>query len=128
MRASTIRATVASFAFSASLAAAGCADLRGLATLSADLRSQYGVPANVNLNNGRHLRITFQNVPPEKVAGDSSARARFARDVAAFARHHYPDASRLDDISVAFATVSTKGPVTISKVDGSYDFPIDALP
>lgn len=128
MRASTITRIMATLALATSLAAAGCADLRGLASLSAGLRSQYGLPANVNLNNGSHLRITFQNLPPDKVPDDSSARAQFAHDVAAFARHHYPDASRLDDISVAFATVSKTGPVTISKVDGSYDFPVKSLP
>lgn len=111
----------------ASIAAlAACGSLKNIATLATALQARYHLPANINVSNRRHLTITFQNVDASMKMDDSS-RAAFARDVATFAKTHYPDAADLDDISIAFAAVSRYGPLTTTRTDAPYSFRPDDL-
>lgn len=70
----------------------------------------------------------FQNAPLEAMKLDSAGRDTFARDVATFAKAHYPKAEVLDDISVAFASVSQTGPLTVTKPGAPYSFRPRDLP
>lgn len=107
---------------------AACADLKELMTFMGALQAEYRMPANVNLANGGHLQITFQSLTPDLQKADSSDRASFARDVAIFTKSHYPRPARLEDVTVAFANVSSMGPVTITRSDGAYSFRMRELP
>ena len=108
--------------------AMACADLEDISAFAADLQAEYNLPANVNLNNGSHLAITFQNVPEERLKLDSAGKAAFARGVATFAKAHYNGASHLQDVTVRFATVSSTGPLTITRNDAPYSFTMSELP
>ena len=110
------------------LLAGACADLQDLMTLSSSIREHYGAAANVNLTNHSHLRITFQNLPEGALKVDSTGRGQFARDVAAFAKAHYPKAAELEDVTIAFATVKSTGPITITHTDAPYSFAVRDLP
>jgi hypothetical protein len=104
-----------------------CGDVKSVMALSSALQTQYHLPANVRINNGSHLAITFQNAD-RTLKLDSLGRASFARDVAAFAKAHYSKASSLTDVTVAFANVSSTGPVTITRGEGQYVFQSSELP
>jgi len=107
-------------------ALAACADLKNVMALAEALQVHYHLPANVNINNGSHLAITFQNVDAS-LKTDSAGRAAFAHDVAVFAKAHYPAAEELDDISIRFATVSSSGPLTTTRTDAPYSFTVAEL-
>lgn len=110
------------------LAALGCADLKSLAALSTALGQEYHAQPSVSLNNGTHLRITFRNVPDVTSGPESGTREQFARNVAVFAKGHYATAASLDDITIAFAQVSTTGPLTVTRTDAPITFRIAELP
>ena len=99
-----------------------CGDLKEVMALSAALQEQYHAPANVSINNGSHLTVTFQNLPQESFKGDSAGKERFARDVAMFAKTHYRDSAKLDDIRIVFASVKSAGAITITRSDAPYSF------
>lgn len=99
-----------------------CADLKEILALSAALQEQYHAPANVSINNGSHLVVTFQNLPQESLKADSVGKERFARDVATFAKTHYRDSAKLDDITIVFASVKSTGAITITRSDAPYSF------
>lgn len=102
----------------AAVVAGGCAELRDLNALSSALEQQYHASASVNLNNGSHLRITFQNVPTAAFAPES---------VAMFAKGHYPHAEQLEDITIAFAQVTRTGPLTVTRTDAPSTFSVRDL-
>jgi hypothetical protein len=106
----------------------GCADIRDLGSLSGQLAQEFHAPASLNLSNGSHLRITFQNLPPGMYASADSGRQQFARDVARFAKAHYAKASQLQDITIAFTQVTNAGPVSVTRSDAPYSFPVRDLP
>ena len=112
----------------AAAAAVACADLKDITALAGAIQTEYKTPANVSVNNGSHLRITFQNAPLAAMKMDSAGRATFARQVATFAKAHYPKAGQLDDISVAFANVTQAGPLTVTRTDAPYSFRPGELP
>jgi hypothetical protein len=115
-------------AVAAAAAVIGCSDFKAMFALSAALQKEYHVPANVNLNNRTHLSITLQNLPAGLLDGDDSSRQRFARELATFAKSHYAESSRLDDITIAFANVRGYGPVTVTRTDAPFSFRIRELP
>ena len=106
----------------AALTLGACADFKEILALSAALQEQYHAPANVMINNGSHLVVTFQNLPQESFKSDSAGKQRFARDVAMFAKAHYPDSAKLDDITIVFASVKSAGAITITRSDAPYSF------
>ena len=99
----------------------GCDGFKDTLALSGAIQKQYGVPANVNLTNGSHLIITFQNLP-QQTKGDSTDRAKFAAQVASFTKAHYAHADELDDVTIAFAQVKSAGPLTLTRTDAPYTF------
>ena len=108
--------------------AVACADLKDIVTLASEIQSEYKIPANVSVNNGTHLQITFRNAPLEAMKLDSAGRATFARGVAAFAKAHYPKSGQLDDITIGFASVRQTGPLTVTRTDSPYSFRASDLP
>lgn len=117
-----------SLAIAAILVTAGCADIRDMMKLSTAMREHYHMPASINLNNGSHLAITFQNVPVESLKLDSAGVEGFARGVATFAKDHYPRAAQLEDVTVGFATVSSTGPLTLTRTDPPHRYRMSELP
>ncbi len=113
-------------ALAASLALTACAGLKDLAALDSALQQRFGVMPQLQLNNRTHLSVTFRN--DESAAKlDPAGRVELAHDVALFVRDHYPEASQLEDISVAFGTVSKTGPLTITRTDAAYRFSMAEL-
>jgi hypothetical protein len=108
------------------LLAVGCAGLQDVMTLANSIRQRYQVPANVNINNGTHLIITFANLPPS-VTADSVGRAVFAHDVAEFAEHQYREATKLEDVTIGFSKVSSIGPITVSRTEAPYRWTVAEL-
>jgi hypothetical protein len=109
-------------AIAAVLTLGACVDLKEIMALSAALQEQYHAPANVSINNRSHLVVTFQNLPQESLKADSAGKERFARDVALFAKSHYRDSAKLDDITIVFANVKSAGAITITRSDAPYSF------
>ena len=105
-------------AVAAVVMAGGCAELKDLTALSSALEKQYHVRASVDLNNGSHLRITYENVPTGAFAPESVAR---------FAKGHYHHAERLEDITIAFAQVARTGPLTVTRTDAPSKFSVRDL-
>ena len=103
------------------MALLGCGDLKNLVALSSALQEKYHVTPNVNIMNGSHLLITFQNMD-DLAKTDSAGRERFAREVATFAKAHYPEANHLEGIAVTFATVRSAGPLTMTNVDAPFSY------
>jgi len=99
--------------------AIGCAVFKDLYALSSALEQRYHTPAKVTLNNGSHLRITFENVPAGMFDPES---------VATFAKAHYPRADSLEDITIAYAQVTRTGPVTVTRTDPPSTFLVRNLP
>jgi hypothetical protein len=114
-------------AITAAVLLAGCADLKEIVNLAVAIQQQYKAPVNVNIHNKSHLVITFQNAPQGAVKADNSERAGLAREVAKFAITHYKKAADLEDVTIAFADVSSNGPVTITRTERPYTFSIGEL-
>ena len=105
--------------FAAIILATGCAALQDLNALSAALEQQYHTRPAVALNNGSHLRITFQNIP---------AGAFVPESVATFAKAHYPRADSLEDITIAYTQVTSTGPLTVTRTEPPSTFVVRNLP
>lgn len=108
--------------------AVACADVKALMSLSSALQSQYHMQAQVHLKNRSHLTITFPTESIEALKLDSAGRAGFARDVAAFAKAHYQQASQLDDVSIAFASETRFAGAEITRTETPYTFRAGELP
>lgn len=104
----------------------GCAGLKDVTTFAPALQEHFHVPANVNVNNGAHLIVTFPNAPAS-VAGGSGKRAVFAREVAVFAKHTYPHPQEFEDVTVAFV-VRSAGPITSTNTGAPYRWRLAELP
>ena len=115
------------FAITVLVVVAGCADLKEIVNLAVDIQQQYKAPVNVNINNKSHMVITFQNAPQSAVKADNAERAELAREVAKFATTHYKKAAELEDVTIAFADVSSTGPVTVTRTERPYKFSIGEL-
>ena len=109
----------------AAIAIGGCQSLKDVTTVYAALDKHFHEPMSVNINNGSHLLITLVNAPESAL--DDAAREDYAREIATFAKSQWPHPDQLDDISVAFSTVSKKGVVTFTNTSGSYRWRIDEL-
>lgn len=101
------------------------ADLGELATLSGALSDRYGAPAHVNVHNGTHLTITFQNAPAAELG--PAEREAFAREVAEFTRTTYSRAHELAEIRVGFSETSGVGPVRVTRTEAPYHWSIAEL-
>src|SRR5262245_14329753 len=112
-------------AIAAAVLAAGCADLKEIVNLAIAIQEQFKAPANVNIMNGTHMMITFRSAPTGAAKSDNTDRAAIAREVARFATTHYTKAAQLEDITIAFAEVSSSGAVT--RTERPYTFPIREL-
>jgi hypothetical protein len=104
------------------LTASACGDLKDIMAVSTAVQEHYHMPASINLNNGSHLAITFQNASVQSLKLDSAGLDGFARGVAAFAKAHYAKAPQLEDVTVAFATVSSTGPLTVTRTEAPYRY------
>lgn len=109
-------------AFAAIALAVACADLKALMDVASAIQDKYHMPASINVNNGTHMAITFQNADVASMKLDSAGMYDFARGVAAFAKAHYAKGSELEAVSVGFATVSSTGPITVTRRDAPYEF------
>ena len=110
----------------AAIAVAGCDALKDVMTVSTALDERFHEPMNVNFNNGSHLVITLVNAPESEL--DSAGREDYARQVATFAKSRWPHPRQLDDITVAYTSVSKKSVVTFTNTTGSYRWRVDELP
>jgi len=66
-------------ALAALLIASGCGDLKDIMAVSTAVQEHYHMPASINLNNGSHMAITFQNASIESLKLDSAGLDGFAR-------------------------------------------------
>ena len=110
----------------AALALSGCEAMKDVITVSSALDKRFHEPMNVNFNNGSHLVITLVNAPEHEL--DDAGREDYAREVAAFAKSRWPHPSELDDITVAYSSVSKKGVMTYTNTDASFRWRLDELP
>ena len=110
----------------AAIAFSGCEAMKDVMTVSTALGKRFHEPMNVNFNNGSHLVITLVNAPEHEL--DDAGREDYAREVAAFAKSQWPHPNELDDITVAYSSVSKKGVVTYTNTDASYHWRLDELP
>ena len=104
-------------------ASAGCGDLKSIASFAFAVNREFHLPVKVNVSNGQHMTITFENAPADHLK-DSLSRGDFAYLVARFAKAHYAKADSLSDVTIAFRSVSSYGPVTITNDDTPFVFAI----
>jgi hypothetical protein len=110
----------------AAIVVSGCQGLKDVMALYTALDQRFHQPMNVNLNNDSHLVITLVNAPEREL--DDAGREDYAREIAAFARSRWPHRAQLDDITVAYSSVSKKGVVTYTSTTASYRWRLDELP
>ena len=120
------RIRVVTAAIIAALAVSGCEAMKDVMTVSTALNARFHEPMNINFNNGSHLVITLVNAPEHEL--DDAGREGYAREVAAFAKSRWPHPDQLDDITVAYSSVSKKGVVTYTNTDASFRWRLDELP
>jgi hypothetical protein len=116
------------FVLLVAMCSVACADVKALMSLSAALHSEYHMEAKVNLKNSSHLTITFPAESIEALKLDSAGRAGFARDVATFAKGHYQQAARLEDVSIAFASETKFAGAELTRTETPYTFRAGELP
>jgi len=109
------------------LTAVACADLKSGVALSEAIQAQYHLPANVAINNGSHLTVTFPKDAVAELKLTDDARASFARSVAGFAMSHYHGGTPLSDVRIAFQSVSNTGPITVTRTDAPFTFTASEL-
>jgi|GEM_PF-6085637 len=109
------------------LFALGCADLKALSQLSADLQREYHVAVGLSISNGTTLTITFPQTTIDEMKLDGAASAAFARRVAQFALTHYANAGALEHINVTSAETTSDGTVTITRTQPSHTFAVRDL-
>ena len=112
------RASAAVIALACLLAPAGCAEIQDLLKLREALAEPYGdVHVNINVENGR--RILELTVDPD-VLKRTSSPSLVARDIARFARDHYP--RPVDEWIVVFGTKRDAGAFHFESSLGEYAF------
>lgn len=104
----------------------GCEGLKDVVTVATALNGKYHEPMNVNINNGSHLVITLVNAPEREL--DDARREDYARGIAAFAKSRWPHPGALTDITIAYSSQSSTGPLTITRGNGTYRWDVDQLP
>ncbi|MFN2563707.1 MAG: hypothetical protein ABR499_01680 [Gemmatimonadaceae bacterium] len=105
---------------------AACADLKAVNDLAVELQARYPSLTNVAVNNRSHLVLTFDRAVVANL--DSAGRKAFAFEAARFARTRFRGARPLEDVSVAFVERSARGPVTITRTERPYRWPLAELP
>lgn len=120
------RLRTGAIAILAAIVVSGCEALKDVSTVYTALDKRFHEPMNVNINNGSHLVITLVNAPEDEL--DDAGREDYARQVAAFAKSKWPHPGQLDDITVAYSSVSKKGIVTYTNTSASYRWRVDELP
>ncbi len=85
--------------------------LRDLQVVARALRPHSPASFHVSINNGSNLVVTVDVVP---AVGSDSLRV-LARRLASRAYFSFRDSSRLNSVTVSYRTVSTNGPLTITK-------------
>ena len=113
-------------AFAVVALVAGCEAFKDLSAVATALDGRFHEPMNVNINNGSHLVITLINAPEREL--DDAGREAYAQEIAAFAKSRWPHPHALDDVTVAYSSVSRTGPLTITRGNGVYRWKIDDLP
>jgi hypothetical protein len=119
-------ATRALLALAFAVVTSGCEGLKDLSTVYTALGEHFHEPMNVNINNGSHLIITLVNAPESAL--DDAGREAYARDIAAFAKSRWPHPGALDDITVAYSSQSSTGPLTVTRSNGVYRWTVAQLP
>lgn len=120
------RLRIGAIAILAAIVVTGCEMLKDASALYTALDQRFHEPMNVNINNGSHLVITLVNAPEDEL--DDAGREDYARQIAAFAKSKWPHPDQLDDITVAYSSVSKKGIVTYTNTSASYRWRLDELP
>lgn len=111
------------FVLALASALAGCfemSSLRDLQKLSAAINERYHEQAGINLTNGDHLTITFQNSKYATLPADS--RQAFALDVARFAFAQYAQRDSLQSVSVGFRAVEGAAGFTLTRSEVPYSW------
>ncbi len=103
-----------------------CADLKAVMALAEALQTEYHMPVNVNINNGSHLTVTFPNDAMAQLKLADDDREKFARGVARFAVSHY-HGEAISDVQIAFQSVSSAGPITVTRSEAPFRFTADEL-
>lgn len=119
------RLRTGAIAILAAIAISGCETLKDASSLYTALDQRFHEPMNVNINNGSHLVITLVNAPEDEL--DDAGREDYARQIAAFAKSRWAHPDQLDDITVAYSSVSKKGIVTYTNTSASYRWRLDEL-
>ena len=97
----------------------GCAELKDLWQLRADLGERYGtVELNANVSDGR--RTLEIRLSPELIAGGRAGER--ALDVARFAASKYPRSHAVDQWVVIFGTSTSAGSFHFESSRGRYTF------
>lgn len=109
------------------LFALGCADLKALSQLSADLHREYHVVVGLSISNGTTFTITFPQTTIDEMKLDSAGSAAFARGVAQFANTHYANSGTLRYINVTSAEITSDGMMTVTRTQPPYTFAVREL-
>ncbi len=94
--------------------------LGGLRQLHTDLTTKYHDEISVRINNGKFLSIGLVNSALKDLPADQKAQK--AREIAAYAIGRYPDADKLDTVSVGFVTHKSYLVVSFTDASEQYRF------
>jgi hypothetical protein len=97
---------------------AACEGMADLMALQKALTAEYKEPVNVHLTTSGDLTITFVNA--EGGSADSTRQRATARRMARFAYRSYPRRDRIRSVTIAFASVSKTGPVSVTRSQGHH--------
>ena len=104
-----------------------CADLKAVMALSEAIQAEYHMQPHVEIFNGSHLTLTFEKDAIAELKLSDEDRASFARKVAGFALSHYRSGTALEDVTISFQSVSSAGPITVTRTDAPFTFTASEL-
>ena len=107
------------------LSISGCQDMfKGMGEMMAlqqKLAQEFNTQnIGINISNGTHLAVTFQNSPIAELA--KVEQESKARQVAIFVRDHYGGYGKLSTVSVAFIQHKQYGPLSVTKTQAAFSF------
>jgi len=107
------------------LSISGCQDMfKGMGEMMAlqqKLAQEFNTQnIGINISNGTHLAVTFQNSPIAELA--KVEQESKARQVAIFVRDHYGGYGNLSTVSVAFIQHKQYGPLSVTKTQAAFSF------
>jgi hypothetical protein len=96
--------------------------VRGLASLQADITTEFQVPVNISLRD-RFLGVKVVNPPPSA----DSVRPEWEKSIARFALERYADKNRLDSVSVSLVDSRQQGAITLTQVQDTRTWAVAEL-